>query len=114
MIRVCLVAPAHMTGGQAVEARTLLDGFAQDADIRVELQPIDPPIPAALARVRGLRTLLRLPLFYGSLVRRVLRADVVQRAPQFLGRRTCSDRSEARPRSAAHPSSGSTPVFWYW
>lgn len=77
MIRVCLVAPAYMTGGQAVEARTLVDGFADDPDVRVELQPIDPRIPDALARVRGLRTLARLPLFYAGLIRRVLRADVV-------------------------------------
>lgn len=77
MIRVCLVAPGSMTGGQAVEAQTLLHGFADDPEVRIELQPIDPPIPAVLARVRGLRTLIRLPLFYASLVRRVLRADVV-------------------------------------
>jgi glycosyltransferase involved in cell wall biosynthesis len=77
VIRVCLVAPAHMTGGQAVEARTLVDGFATDPDVRVELQPIDPGIPAWLARIRGLRTLARLPLFYGGLIRRVLRCDVL-------------------------------------
>jgi L-malate glycosyltransferase len=77
MIRVCLVAPAYMTGGQAVEARTLLDGFANDPDVRVELQPIDPRIPECLARLRFIRTMARMPLFYGGLIRRVLRADVV-------------------------------------
>lgn len=77
MIRVCVVAPKYMTGGQAVEARTLVEGFAGDPEVRVELQPIDPRIPGWLARIRGVRTLARLPLFYAGLVRRVLRADVV-------------------------------------
>lgn len=77
MIRVCLVAPRWMTGGQAVEARTLLHGFADDPAVRIELQPIDPRIPAVIAGRRGLRSLVRLPLYYAGLVRRVLRADVV-------------------------------------
>lgn len=66
-----------MTGGQAVEARTLLNGFAGDPEVRVELQPIDPRIPSVLASMPGLRTLVRLPLYYGGLIRRILRADIV-------------------------------------
>lgn len=77
MIRVCIVAPRYMTGGQAIEARTIVEGFARDPRVRVELQPIDPRIPGWLARIRGVRTLARMPLFFGGLVRRVLRADVV-------------------------------------
>ena len=77
MIRVCLVAPAYMTGGQAIEARTLLDGFAHDPEVRVELQPIDPRLPEWLARIRGVRTIARMPLYWSGLVRRILRCDVV-------------------------------------
>jgi glycosyltransferase involved in cell wall biosynthesis len=77
VIRVCVVAPAWGTGGQAVEAQTLVKGFAADSEVRVELQPIDPHIPDAIARVRGLRTLVRLPVFYAGLVRRIARAQVV-------------------------------------
>lgn len=77
MIRVCLVAPGWMTGGQAVEARTLLSGFADDPDVRLDLQPIDPVIPGWIARIRGVRTVARLPLFYAGLIRRILRNDVV-------------------------------------
>jgi glycosyltransferase involved in cell wall biosynthesis len=77
MTRVCLVAPAFMTGGQAVEARTLMEGFAEDPQVRVELQPIDPRIPDVLAAVPGLRTLVRLPIYFVGLIRRMLRADVV-------------------------------------
>ena len=77
MIRVCVVAPRYMTGGQAIEARTLVDGFAGDPEIRVELQPIDPRIPEWLARIRGVRTVARMPLYLRGLVRRIRRADVV-------------------------------------
>lgn len=77
MIRVCLVAPGFMTGGQAVEARTLMEGFAADPQVRVEIQPIDPRIPAFLARVPGLRTMIRWPIYLAGLARRTLRADVV-------------------------------------
>jgi L-malate glycosyltransferase len=77
VIRVCLVAPGWMTGGQAVEARSLLDGFAADRHVRIELQPIDPRLPRWLAGVRGVRTLARLPIYLGGLIARVRRADVV-------------------------------------
>lgn len=76
-LRVCIVAPKFMTGGQAIEAKTLLDGFEDNAEVRLEIQPIDPRIPQWLARIRGLRTLARLPLFWAGLVRRVAAADVV-------------------------------------
>jgi glycosyltransferase involved in cell wall biosynthesis len=77
MIRVCIVAPKYMTGGQAIEARTILEGFRDDPNVSVEIQPIDPRIPGWIARVKGLRTLVRMPLFFAGLVRRVVRADVV-------------------------------------
>ena len=77
MIRICVVAPAYMTGGQAIEARTLVDGFAGDPDFRMELQPIDPRIPGWIAGIRGIRTIARMPLYLAGLVRRIRRADVV-------------------------------------
>ena len=77
MIRICLVAPGWMIGGQAVEARALVEGFANDPDVRVTLQPIDPRIPAWLARLRGIRTLVRLPLYLVGLLRGILRSDAV-------------------------------------
>lgn len=77
MIRVCVVAPKYMTGGQAIEARTLVNGFADDPDVRLDLQPIDPRLPAWLARIRGVRTIARMPLYFAGLVRRARAADVV-------------------------------------
>lgn len=77
MIRVCVVAPAYMTGGQAIEAATLVRGFSEHPDAVLELQPIDPKIPRWIARVPALRTLVRLPLYLAGLVRRVRRSDAV-------------------------------------
>lgn len=77
MIRVCIIAPKYMTGGQAIEARRIVEGFATDPDVRVEIQPIDPRIPGWIARIRGVRTIARMPLFLAGLIRRVARADVV-------------------------------------
>lgn len=77
MIRVCLVAPGWMMGGQAVEARTLLAGFQDDPEARVEIQPIDPPLPRWLAAIPVVRTLTRMPLFWGGMLRRFSRCDVV-------------------------------------
>ena len=77
MIRVCVVAPGYMTGGQAIEARTLVRGFTGDNRVEIGLQPIDPRIPGPLARVRGLRTLVRLPLYLAGVARGIWRSDVV-------------------------------------
>lgn len=77
MIRVCIVAPRYMTGGQAIEARTILEGFAGHPQVRVEIQPIDPRIPGWLARIPGVRTAARTPLFLAGLLKRFWRADVV-------------------------------------
>ena len=77
MIRVCVVAPKYMTGGQAIEARTLVDGFAGSDDVRVELQPIDPRIPAWIARIKGRPHPGPHAPLLGRTHRRVGRADVV-------------------------------------
>lgn len=77
MIRVCIVAPRYMTGGQAIEARTIVDGFVGDPNVSVEMQPIDPRIPSWIARLKGVRTVARMPLYLVGLLWRVARADVV-------------------------------------
>ena len=77
MIRVCVVGPGHSVGGQAIAARTLLEGFATDPRLSLDLQPIDPPLPSWLSRTRGLRTMARLPLYLHGLWNKVHHADVV-------------------------------------
>lgn len=76
-IAVCIVAPKHMVGGQAVSAQSLMAGFADDPSCRISLQPIDPPLPRWLRGHRGLRTLARMPIYLAGLLRNILRADVV-------------------------------------
>jgi glycosyltransferase involved in cell wall biosynthesis len=77
MVRVCVVAPKHIIGGQAISAQALLAGFASDEEFRLELVAIDPPLPRWIARLRGVRTVARLPTYLASLVRAFRRADVV-------------------------------------
>ena len=77
MIRVCIVAPAYMTGGQAIQARTVAAGFAGDPDVSIRSQPIDPRLPAWLARIRGVRTIARMPAYLIGLIGAIRDADVV-------------------------------------
>lgn len=77
MIRVCIVAPKYMTGGQAIEARRIIAGFSGDPEIRLEMQPIDPRIPRWIARIRGVRTIVRMPFYLFGLLRCIARADLV-------------------------------------
>lgn len=76
-IVVCIVAPKHMVGGQAVSAQSLLAGFADDPTCSLELQPIDPALPSWLVRLRGIRTLARMPIYLAGLVQHFRRADVI-------------------------------------
>jgi glycosyltransferase involved in cell wall biosynthesis len=78
---VAIVAPSlDILGGQAVQARRLLDAWQDDGDITARLVPINPPPPRwlrPLARVKYLRTILTELIYVPSLVREIHRADVV-------------------------------------
>ncbi len=80
-VRVAIVAPTlGILGGQAVQARRLLDGWAGDPEVRAWLVPINPRPPGPLARalqVKYLRTAATQVLYWPSLVRQLARADVV-------------------------------------
>ena len=80
-VRVALVAPSlGIIGGQAVQARRLLDGWANDPDVEAWLVPINPlpqgPLRHA-TRVKYARTLATQLTYWPSLVRELARADVV-------------------------------------
>lgn len=65
-LRVLIVAPVHMIGGQAHAARAIAAGFEGDCEITATLQPIDPRLGgrlAVLTKARVLRTIFR-PLLY--------------------------------------------------
>lgn len=80
-IRVLLVAPSlRKLGGQAIQARRLLEAFGTVPGLEVSFVPIDPPLPGSLGRlqqVRWVRTVVTEIAYLGSLLRRIPRADVV-------------------------------------
>jgi L-malate glycosyltransferase len=80
-VRVALVAPSfRYVGGPAVQADLLIRLWRDDPDVEMSLLSIDPPLPGFLAwaaNVRGLRTILREPIYLASLWRGIQRADVV-------------------------------------
>jgi glycosyltransferase involved in cell wall biosynthesis len=80
-LRIAIVAASlRILGGQAVQARRLLDAWRDDADVDAWLVPINPlpprPIDAAL-RVKYLRTMVTQLWYWPLLVRELSRADVV-------------------------------------
>ncbi len=78
---MAIVAPSlSILGGQAVQAKRLLDAWANNAEIAAYLVPINPAPPRWLRspmRVKYLRTLLTEFMYFSSLVRELHRADVV-------------------------------------
>jgi phenylacetate-CoA ligase len=76
-LRVLQIAPStRMTGGNAVQAELLRTGL-RERGLVVDLLPLDLPLPWPLARVRGLRTLVRWPIFCLLLVLRARRYHVL-------------------------------------
>ena len=80
-LSVAIVAPSlEILGGQAVQARRLLDAWADDRDVDARLVPINPAPPRWLRgamRVKYLRTVLTQLMYYPLLFRELKRADVV-------------------------------------
>ena len=81
IITVAVVAPSlAILGGQAVQARRLLDAWEADRDLTAFLVPVNPTPPAwlrPLTRIKYLRTLITQLIYLPLLVREVRRADVV-------------------------------------
>ncbi len=79
-LRVAIVAPSlRYVGGQSVQADLLLRHWQGDPDIHATFIPVDPEFPAGLrwvARVPGLRTLVRTPFYLAALWRGMGDADV--------------------------------------
>ncbi len=70
-IKVAIVAPSlRYVGGQAVQADLLTRLWKDDPDVEVRLLAIDPALPSPLAwsqGIRGLRTMLREPIYFWHL-----------------------------------------------
>ena len=80
-IRIAIVAASlRILGGQAVQARRLIDGWRDDPAVEAWLVPINPVPPAPfdrLLRIKYLRTAVTQALYWPLLVREIRRADVV-------------------------------------
>jgi glycosyltransferase involved in cell wall biosynthesis len=80
-IRVLIVAPSlDILGGQAVQARRLIEGLSESAAVDVALLPVNPRLPGVfgrLQRVKYVRTVVTTIAYVASLFRSVPRCDVV-------------------------------------
>jgi glycosyltransferase involved in cell wall biosynthesis len=80
-LKVAIVAASlRILGGQAVQAQRMLDGWAQDPEVRAWLVPID-PVPAPpfdrLRRRKYIRTIVTQAWYWPSLLRELRKADIV-------------------------------------
>src|SRR5579875_511604 len=80
-VRVLLIAPSlRITGGQAVQARFLLDALGKEPSISMHFQAIDPRFRgpfAALKRIKYVRTALAWAVYNVILLARIWRYDAV-------------------------------------
>lgn len=78
ILKVLIVAPkAPPFGGQAVQAARLVENFALEPGIQVDLQPINPEFFPALQKVKFLRTFLTESKYMFDLFRRIGKYDVI-------------------------------------
>jgi glycosyltransferase involved in cell wall biosynthesis len=79
-LKVALVGPSlNYVGGQSVQADLLLRLWQDDPDVEMSFIAVDPPLLPGFAwaeRVRGLRTILREPLYFLDLWRGLRDVDV--------------------------------------
>jgi glycosyltransferase involved in cell wall biosynthesis len=80
-MKIALVAPSfRYVGGPAVQADLLLRLWRDDPDVEMRFVSIDPPLPASVAfveSIRGLRTILRQPIYLMNLWRGIKDVDIV-------------------------------------
>ncbi len=79
-LRVAVIGPSlNYVGGQSVQADLLLRLWRDDPDVEMNFIAVDPPLLPGFAwadRVRGLRTILREPLYFLHLWRGLRDVDV--------------------------------------
>jgi len=79
-LKVAIVAPSlNYVGGQAVQADLLVRLWQNDPDVDVKLIAVDPPLLHGMGwaeNIRGLRTLLREPVYFRDLWRGLRDVDV--------------------------------------
>jgi L-malate glycosyltransferase len=77
-IKVLIVAPAApLVGGQAVQARRLVEKFRGEPDLQVDLQPVNPEFLPALQKIKYVRTVLTTAKYLFDLLFKIPRYDVI-------------------------------------
>jgi len=80
-IRVCIIAASmDILGGQAIQAKRLLEGLSRESGVEAELLPINPRLPGPLRllqRIKYVRTVVTSIAYIASLLVRLPRFDVV-------------------------------------
>jgi len=77
-VKILIVAPAlPLVGGQAVQARRLLEKFRSERDLLVELQPVNPEFFPALQRIKYVRTVVTTAKYLFDLLVKIPRYDVI-------------------------------------
>lgn len=80
-LRVLIVAPSlDILGGQAVQAKRLIERLREEPSLDVSFLPINPPFPKALKKVQGIKYIrsIRSTLIYWTLLlARVRKYDVI-------------------------------------
>jgi len=75
-IKIALVAPSERNvGGQSIQAKRLIDAFADDEDLQIKFVPNDPETP--FQNIKFLRTVFTSIKFWLSLFKTIPQADVV-------------------------------------
>lgn len=80
-LRVLIVAPSlDILGGQAVQAKRLIERLREESSLDVSFLPINPPFPKALKKVQGIkyiRSIRTTLLYWVTLLARVRKYDVI-------------------------------------
>lgn len=80
-LRVLIIAPSlAMLGGQALQCARLIDHLKEEPGLRVSFLPMDPRLPGPLQflqRIKYVRTIVTTLLYWGMLLARMWRYDVI-------------------------------------
>jgi glycosyltransferase involved in cell wall biosynthesis len=78
IIKVLMVAPAlPLIGGQVVQSSRLIENFRGEANLQVDLQPINPKFFPNLQKINYVRTVLTETKYIFDLLRKIPRYDVI-------------------------------------
>lgn len=78
MLKVLLIAPAlPLVGGQAVQARRIVDNFRGCPDLQIDLQPSNPQFGGKFQKVKYVRTILTTVKYLFDIFRNIPKYDIV-------------------------------------